>query len=213
MSDTPSTDAVSGRYRGVRAYAAARDLNPGTVSRQIKKGVIPTHGVGAGGSYLIDPDEADRARAERLNPLKARGRGNGLGYEPSLLQAEAMAGERRSPGADAKPRSEIRPDHPTGRLATAHFAEKAVKAQLAQLDLEERLGVVCDRAGAEAAGRAVGALLKSALAARQRGLAERFAAMSDVNQILRALREADDAMLKALAEHAANLKEPSDEAA
>ena len=92
------------RYMGVRACAAARALNPGTVSRLIKKGVIATHGVAADGSYLIDPDEADRARAERLNPLKARGRGAGLGYEPSLFPAEAaLAGERHSPAAAASP--------------------------------------------------------------------------------------------------------------
>lgn len=51
-------------------YARMRGLNKSTVSRQLNK-VIPNRGTDA--KPLVDPEEADAARARHLNPLMARG--------------------------------------------------------------------------------------------------------------------------------------------
>ena len=45
-------------------YARRRGLNKSTISRQVRDGLIPTH------SGLINPAEADRARAENLDPSR-----------------------------------------------------------------------------------------------------------------------------------------------
>ncbi len=43
-------------------YARSRGLNPSTISRQVRNGLIPVHGE----KRLIDPEEADEIRARNL---------------------------------------------------------------------------------------------------------------------------------------------------
>ncbi|MBZ5620053.1 MAG: hypothetical protein LAQ69_15210 [Acidobacteriia bacterium] len=49
-----------------RAYAKMRGLHPSTISRQVRSGAIPSH------DGLIDPNEADAARAANLDPIRGR---------------------------------------------------------------------------------------------------------------------------------------------
>ena len=52
-------------------YARMRGLWRSTVTRQIASGVIPVHG----DRRMMNPEEADRCRAELLNPFKGARRG------------------------------------------------------------------------------------------------------------------------------------------
>src|SRR5690349_20190328 len=86
------TDDLAADFQlvGVREAARALGLNASTVSKQVRKGIIPNHGTDT--APLINVAEAKVKRAERLNPLKARNRGGAMGYEQTLLENERASG-------------------------------------------------------------------------------------------------------------------------
>lgn len=135
----------------ISAYAARVDVNKSTISRQVAAGKIPIAGHDKHGRPLIDPRQADAARANNLNPLMARNvppadeRIAALpgapsvddGDEPDLLSA----GERRSPaGSPTK----------TGALTAAHAADKSLSVMLKRLALGQQTGELISAADAKA---------------------------------------------------------------
>lgn len=193
MDATPDGAAA---LMGVRDYARRVGLNPSTISRQIRKGAIPNRGTRD--RPLIDPAEADQARANNLQHLKARNRGGPLGYERSLEEADAAREPPPIEEQDAKPDateradSDRRTDGPRKPgLTQAVTAEKAVRTQLLLLDLEERNKTLCDVAGVEQAAAIAIDELHALLAQRNRDLAERVARESDPNVIEQQLAESD----------------------
>lgn len=167
----------------VTVSEAARLLgvNKSTVSRQLGR-VFPNRGTAE--RPLIDPEEARAGRA-KLNTLKARNRGPELGYEELVEQ----------PAADAP---EERPAAKTTALAGAHAEEKRVRAELLKLQLAEKLGQTCDRAGVEEGAREMAGALQELLSRRNRSLAESLAGMADPNEIEIMLEEADGQLLERL---------------
>lgn len=74
------------------AYAKSRGLNRSTISREVQRGLIPVHGE----RRMVDPDEADRQRAECLSPIKGAKRGLRAGealmhMDPELTSIPADA--------------------------------------------------------------------------------------------------------------------------
>jgi DNA-binding transcriptional regulator YhcF (GntR family) len=55
------------RVLSMRSYARRIGVNVSTISRQVADGVIPVHC--EQGRKVIDPDEADEARAACLHPF------------------------------------------------------------------------------------------------------------------------------------------------
>jgi hypothetical protein len=66
-------------------YARTRGLSLTLIKKQMKSGIIPTVG------NKIDPDAADRSRAENLNPLHWRRKhATVVGYDPAILAVLQM---------------------------------------------------------------------------------------------------------------------------
>lgn len=170
---------------GVREAATQLDLNPSTVSRQVKsfvaKGLLRVEG----GKF--DLEAYKLARAGGLNPLMARGKGGDLGYE--MPTAPAPAGEE--PAASAAPKD-------MSLIGKAHAADKVYAAQLKQLDLAKRLGKVVDLAGVLAAAADIAEALRDGLRTRNRRIAEKAATLNDPNDIEAMLDREDEALLAGL---------------
>ncbi len=196
MDAAPATGA---QLVGVRAYARMIGVTPGTISRQVASGAIPNRGTRD--KPLIDPEEATKARARNLNPLKARRRGAVLGYERSLAEHDAQLmppTDDQDEALDAVARADSdrhEAASPVPRLAQAATAEKAIRAQLLQLELEEKKGTVCDVAGVERGAAMAVADLHDALRQRNRELAERVARLTDPAAIEALLAESDRVVL------------------
>jgi hypothetical protein len=66
-------------------YARTRNLSSTLIKKQMKSGIIPTVG------NKIDPEAADRSRAENLDPFRGRPkRVHSVGYEPAVLAVLQM---------------------------------------------------------------------------------------------------------------------------
>lgn len=157
-------------------------LNKSTVSRQ-----LPRLGIAPDARGLFSFAALVAARDGGLNGLKAPGAAGGI--TPALPLAP-------SPGSQLT-------------LAHAKAAETTANAQIKQLQLAERLKQVVDRAGVETAAKDAGTGLRLLLQQRNRDLAERVAALTDIDAIELLL---DDADRKLLAELQAKLQALSTEA-
>jgi len=157
-------------------------VNKSTVSRQVKKLQL----AGADGRFSYAAYLAQRGTD--LNPLMARRNG---AFGPEAFAGDAEAGELPIGGGPAPA--------PANALGRAHTAEKAVRARLLQVQLDEKLGKLCDRRGVYDAGQAAAHELVQLLEGRRRRLAEMTAGMTDPTEIEVLLAREDAEMLAALA--------------
>lgn len=174
---------------GVSEAARALGLSKGRVSPEVNdfvaQGLIEKDADGK-----FDLDRYKELRAARRNPLMARGRGPGLGYEPTLQEFA------QAPTAAAV-------------IGLAHADEKRIDAELKRLRLARERGEVADVADLAAIGAALGADWQEIWRRRLQPLAERLTpAGHDAALTLAALEEEGRAMFGDLAAAvAARIKE------
>lgn len=119
----------------ITEYARLRNLDKGTVSRQVRKLQVPT--TREGGQLLVDVDELDRRRAQYLNPLMARVvKSPAADPEmdrpvPGLAPAEGSA----DPGATAE--ADERRSH--GPAVAGMAMPRPASGLVAQQELEKKL--------------------------------------------------------------------------
>lgn len=155
----------------VTEYAARTGLNKGTISRLVSTGVIPNHGMQ--GKPLIDPDEADAARAGNLDPSKTRA-------PSSVPAAQSAAADGPAVGPSA-----------SGSYTKARGIREAFAAKSAELDYKERVGQLLDREEVEDAVVKIATEVQRRLAERVPALADRVVGMTDVTRIAALIRDAD----------------------
>jgi hypothetical protein len=188
-------------FVGVRAAARALEVNPSTISRQLKDGILRNHGTAAEPKLLVSEVRADRER--HLDRSKQRGPDAPLFNRSGAIEPEAAEPEAEGEGA------------PAGGVdyQKARTAREGFQARIAQIDLEERLGNLLDRGEVVDAFFALGQLLRESMEGRRAGLAARLVGISDPSRIGSILAEADGALLLGLAKDFERFTEESKNAA
>ena len=144
--DESASKALPKKLLTVADYARHAGIHRSTVSRQVKSGVIPNRAP-PGARPLIDPVEADTARATGLDHGKRRERGEAPAKAPS-----------------SKPRDgDAAPAPPT--FSEARIQREQAQAGLAELNLETRAGRLVNRAAVEAAAFEAGKILRERMLA------------------------------------------------
>lgn len=147
--------------------AKAVGVSLATVSRMVSKGKVPNRGLP--GQPMVSVAELKAARESNIAVLMSR---NSAGAPP------APSGETRA------------------TLHQEQLRERSAKATLAQLEAEEALGTVVDRAGVEAAALVIETKLRDLLTKRNRHLAPRLALVDDPASIEAILEDADTQMIE-----------------
>lgn len=179
--------------------ALALGLNKSTVSRYVAAN--PELNRADSGPPKLVVAELRAHRAGHVNWAMA---GNHAGLAADELDLAAKdgpgdgeRGERHSP--EPEPAAGRRAGAPTlPGLNRARLATETIKARNAQLDLEERLGITCERRLVEEAALELGLALHSELAARNRAIAETLAQMNDDRDIRALLDQSDRDLLERL---------------
>ena len=171
---------------GIRAAAAALDLQASTVSRYLAR--YPELKIGRGRGAKVDLEVLRRHRAENVNGLKAANH-SGLPAEAPVVEDGPAVGPPAGPELPAE-----------SGYSRARTAREAIAARRAQLDLEERLGRALPKDEVEAAAYEVGQMFRERLMARNRNLGEVFATMENARQITAYLREQDLQLLADIGE-------------
>lgn len=123
-------------------YARRRGLNKSTVSRQVRDGIIPTHG----SRRLIDPAEADDARATKTDPTRGRRKSAAPSKKPASKpkQQKAPEVERAKPGPKPGARSAASVSNAVS-FADARAYGQDLKNQQAEIELARLRGELIDR--------------------------------------------------------------------
>lgn len=148
-------------------------LNASTVSRFVKDHPELNHGTDK--RPKIDIAEFMALREMEINPLMSDNHAGGVD----------AAGDNAIPATTSKP-----------NLATAKTVGEAAKAQMARLDLAERLGQVIETGMVEATIAEAGQALVQAMEGRNRRLGDELATMSDPRAIAARLKESDREVLE-----------------
>ena len=179
---------------GVSAYARHRKAKglPGqthaAVRKAIARGTLTAKSVirSASGRAQIDAELADREwlistdPAQQRDPETARGRFSGE------VEAGAINPEVRVDAGDLDPGDATAADL-QGTIRAAQAAHITFKAKNAQLDYEERAGLLCSTAGVDAEGYRLGRLIRGNVLGLRSKISAQLAAESDqhkVSQIL-----------------------------
>ncbi len=137
---------------GVRALARALKLNPSTVSRQIKKGIIPNRGTDTEPKASLA--EARHARGDQLDLAMQRGPDAALDQTQGGADAAAPDGvDDVAPAAAADGIDSVgapspgKPSDPTRlKFVTARTASAGWDARIKQQQFEEKAGLLVPRA-------------------------------------------------------------------
>ncbi len=148
------------RHLGIREAARQLGLAHTTISRYIAANPVLNHGTA--GRPKVDLNELRRHRAANLNPAP-RGR----------LAAKLLA---EAPAAATGPAN-------TPNYANSKAKREAVLADRAQVDLDEKRGLLVPRAEIEDAVFEAGAILQRDLLEIPAQLSERLGAMTDSREI------------------------------
>lgn len=178
---------------GVRAAARELGVNPSTISRQIKAGIIPNHGTDA--APAVNVAEARAARASHLDPSK---RGNSAGV---LLGDRGAAGDDLEGDFGGGENSASEPRSPGDGGASyrsTKTAREGYLAMLAKLEFEKKSGAVISRAEVERALVDVTRTIRDALLRLGDRLAPDLVNVSDPAVIAKAINEAHRELLARL---------------
>ena len=175
---------------GVREAARELGVNPSTVSRQLRAGIIPNRGSERAPKVLLS--EARAARERNLDQSKQRGP-----ESPLFASAGSVAPPEDSVDEPEAPASTSRREIDYSRARTVR---EGYLAKSAQLDLEERLGNLLDRAETVDAFFTLGQSLREAMERRAPELAARLLGISDLNQLTAILAEEDRKLLQSIAD-------------
>ena len=177
---------------GVREAARELGVNPSTVSRQIRAGILPNRGSERAPKVLLS--EARAARERNIDQSKQRG------PEAPLF---ATATPESDPSADLQPGADDEPAPRAGRSGGLDFnkartAREGYQARLAQIELEERLGNLLDRAETVDAFFTLGTALREAMERCAPELATRLDGVADLNARTALILEDDRRLLQAI---------------
>lgn len=175
---------MHGNLVTVTQYAEMSGLNKGTVSRLVSNGVIPNHGMP--GKPLINPSEADAARLTHLDRSKAGVLSSGGEIKTAGAASSAVPASRDESRA-------------SGGFQRARTAREAAQAQMAALDLKERLGELLDKSEVENSIVKVAIEVQRQLEQRVPPLADRLVGITDPARIAALIREADRKVLGEMA--------------
>lgn len=156
-------------YASVTEAAKALGVNKSTISRYVAANPELNHAE-AGKPPAVDIDELSAHRGNTVNKL--------------------MSGNHASDLIDEGDNDEDKPPQLIG-YAKSKAEREAANASMAQLQLAERVGQVCDKAGTEDAAYELGQMLTELLNSRNRRLADELATMADPREI-RARLDAED---------------------
>jgi hypothetical protein len=176
-------------WETLSAFARRIGRDKSTISRQIRAGKIPQDAVREqGGRVLVHIQAGAAALQANVNSLLSR------------AEAPATLGLVPPPApADTDDPLEARaPSRPPPSLNMAATAEKAIKAQLLRLELEQRRGRLLDKAEVYEAFLQVGLLLRAKLENRRQALAQDMVGITDQAELAARLAQADDEALLAL---------------
>lgn len=167
---------------GISEAARRLGLHKSVLSRYVAANPDLNHALAGPPKVVIS--EVQAHREQTVNPAKA-------GNHAGMMQDEYEEAKSRPSGRAAVP-----------GLSTARTAHESIKARIAQMDLDERLGRTCARADVEEAGEAAARELVEALETRRHEMAECLAAMSDPRDVLAYLEAEDAEMLRRMTDAA-----------
>ena len=181
---------------GIRECARELGVNASTVSRQVRAGIIPNRGTKDAPLVLVS--EARGARRRNLDQSKQRGPGAPL-FAPADQEGDSTADVQSE--AEDEPRA-----HGEGKRSGLDFnkartAREGYQARLAQIELEDRLGNLLDRAETVDAFFTLGTALREALERRAPELAARLDGVADLNARTGLILEDDRRLLQAIVDN------------
>lgn len=170
---------------GIRAAAAALEVNASTVSRYLRR--YPELNRGSDARPLINVVELRRHRAENVNIAMA---GNHAGV-PAATPQNSDAAEPETP---------LPPEKQDHSYSRARAAREAINARRAKIELDQILGAVTPTDEVNDAVFAANQVLQDGLLNIRRELAERLVGMTDVREIEALLRQEHRAVLEGFAQ-------------
>lgn len=163
---------------GVSEAARLIGVNKSTLSRQVKKGIIPNRGTEK--RPLVNVAEVIEARRNNVDTSKSATPGLGLRAETVVAVESA---DIASAAAPAETQSRL--DFNTARTASA-----AVDAKLKQLEYAKQTGLVVEKLTVEREAFSTARSLRDRLLAMPARIAGELAVMTDEREIIARLRAA-----------------------
>lgn len=164
---------------GISEAARLIGVNKSTLSRQVKKGIVPNRGTAA--RPLVNVTEAIEARKNNVDTSKSAT--PGLGLRAEMPAAVTESAETVSAAAPAETQSRL--DFNTARTASA-----AVDAKLKQLEYAKQTGLVVEKLTVEREAFSTARALRDRLLAMPARVAGELAVMTDEREIIARLRAA-----------------------
>lgn len=195
-------DSTAAGWLTLTAYAERAGVNKSTISRQLGKVIPETALRRARGVIYIDATAADAARQQQLNPLLRRHDG------PNAVRAVPETGDESDAATDLHAADGEPPARPAGGqgnlLQSPAFhqgraAKEMWSAAKTQLEVQEKRGLLLDKAEVFDAFVTIGVAVRDRLENRRRMLSRKIMGIADPNEIAAILDAEDRALLDDMA--------------